>query len=112
MKGKTHEEWLVQIQQRYWVEHGDTTWTNAYRFYADRGQYAATETEAKRVLDHAYQIFNGKKIYNSKGERYETQSEGMIGIQIVSTKESDRNLEIVNHRIQKRIVTEWEDVEI
>ena len=112
MKAKTHEEWLVQIQQRYWVEHGETTWRNAYGYYADRGRYASSKEEAKRVLDHAYQIFNGKKIYNSKGERYETHKAGMIGISTVSTKETDRNLEIVNHRIQKRIVTEWEEVEI
>ena len=110
----THEEWFVGVQQKYWYEKGEHKWTNAVMWYPEhkRGQrYVRTKEEAEKVLDNAYKLWNGEHIYNEKGERYETHEAGMIGVTTVNTRESDDDLRIVKHIIQKRIVTEWETIE-
>lgn len=112
MKKEMHEEYLVQIMIRY--EEKDGRWTNAVRYdpNSKAGQrYVKTEAEAKAVLDRAYQMRNGAKVYDSNGERITTHSAGMIGVNMVHTKESDKAHEIVKHRIRKRLVTDWELVE-
>ena len=107
---KTHEEWIVLVKHRV-----DDGWWNARMWYPGvknfKDQYCKSEDEAKAVLNHAYKLWNGKKTYNSKGERYETQKCGMIGVDLVCTKDEDKRLELVEYKIRKRTVTEWETVE-
>ena len=106
-----HEEWLVQVKQRYWEEHGGDKWRNAMMWYGDGNRrYAKTAEEAKQVLDHAYVLFNGEKIYDADGKRYDTHPAGMLSVAVESTRESDKDLEIVASRVMKRIVTDWEEI--
>lgn len=110
----THEEWMVAVKQNCDVRRGEDRWWNAVMWYpkSKSGQrYVRTEEEARSVLNYAYERWNGEKIYNEKGERYETSYDGGIGITLVSTKETDEDMRIVKHKIKKRIVTEWEVVE-
>ena len=112
MKQEMHEEYLVQVMHRYSVKEGH--WSNAIRYMPDNKinqRYAESEEQAKAVLDNAYKKWNGQKVYDANGERRTTQAAGMIGVGVVHTKETDKDLEIVKHRIRKRLVSDWELVE-
>ena len=112
-KKKTHDEYYIGVEKRFDKGH----WWNAMMFhprYQNRKlseRYANTLEEAQEILDYAYKLCNGKKTYNSKGERYETHTAGMIGISVVHDARSDHDQEIVGHVIKKRTVTEWEVVD-
>lgn len=114
---KTHEEWFVGVRQKFDVERltREKRWFNAIGWHREYGEnfrrYVKTKEQAIEVLNNAYKLWNGEKIYNAKGERYETQSCGMIGISTVHTKETDEDMRIVEHIIQKRVVTEWETID-
>lgn len=107
----THEEWVVLVQQRYNVD--ENRWMNARMWYpgvnsiSDR--YCKTEQEAKAVLANAYRKWNGLKHYGADGKRVERVDEWSC---IVCDKNTDANMEIVKHKIRKRIVTDWETVEV
>lgn len=112
----THEEWYVGIVQKMDADKGDMRWKNAKSWYPGNklgDRYCKSEAEARKVLDYAYTLFNGTHCYNAKGERYETD-EVARGVRVgtVFTKEDDIALSIVRHRIQKRVVTDWEIVEM
>jgi hypothetical protein len=112
MEKKMHEQYHVQIMHRHDEKEG--RWLNAIADYYPHKpfqKYVATLEEAKKVLDCAYEYWNGHKVYDSNGERRTTQAAGMIGVSMVHTKETDKDLEIVKHRIRKRMVTDWELVE-
>ena len=71
-----------------------------------------TEEEAQAVLANAYKKWNSKKVYNADGKRSElVDSINGIGVSLVSDKDMDHRMEIIAHKIRKRIVTEWETVE-
>lgn len=110
-----HEQWFAGVIQRYEQEKGTTAYRNVTMWDNNRkpGQrYYPTKEAAQKALNHAYQLWNKKHIYNSKGERYEVQEAAPgIGISTVHTKETDRDMEIVKHIIQKRYVTKWETEE-
>ena len=111
MKQKTHEQWLVTVKQRW-----NDNWFNAIRWYPGNTmakRYAKSEEEAKAVLDYAYKLWNGKKSYDKDGKRYETSEIGTsgLGMSVEHTRDTDHDMEIVAHRIEKRIVTNWETVE-
>lgn len=109
------EEWLVQIMFK--MEEAEGKWSNARFYYpgvkfgGDR--YCKSEPEAKRVLDHAYEKFNGVRMYNDKGERYEVDKAAPgINVTSVITPKDDDYMRIVKHRILMREVTDWEKVQI
>lgn len=116
-----HEEWYVGVLKRFNQEEYEKTgkrpvYYNARMWYPGvnslQDRYCKTEEEAHRVLNHAYKKWNGMKLYNEKGERYETSEAAPgIGVSLVCTKETDRDHEIVGHVIRKRIVSDWETVE-
>lgn len=111
-KAKTHEEWMVGVKQKF--DEDKDGWTNAVMWYPTKKKwqrFVRTEEEAKKVLNYAYELWNGEKVYNEKGERYETSYAGCIGITTVSTKKTDEDMRIVKHIIKKRVVTDWELVE-
>ena len=112
---KQNEEWMVAIRHRCDKErHGDNArWANAMMYYSHSlsRRYAKSEAEARAALNHAYEIFNGVKLYDSNGKRYEYQQAGMIGVSLECDKKIDHDMEIVEHMIKKRIVTDWETVE-
>lgn len=112
---KTHEEWFVGVRQRCQVRRGEKRWYNAYGWYDDGhklgDRYVDSEEKARKVLDNAYRLWNGKKMYDGNGKRYDVHQAGMIGIATEHTKEADYDMEIVEHVIRKRTVTEWEEVE-
>ena len=113
-KARTHEEWFVGVRQKYWDEKGEKSWSNANLWMPNAklgDRYVGSETQARQVLNNAYTIWNGEKFYNEKGERYETQKAGSLGVTLVSTKETDEDMRIVKHIIRKRTVTDWETVE-
>ncbi len=108
----THEEWFVGVKKAYQFKYDkQQKWMNAMCWFYERKRYADSEEEAKKVLNKAYEMWNGEKVYNEKGERYDTESVGCIGITTVSTKETDAEQKIVEHIIRKRTVTDWETVE-
>lgn len=106
----THEEWLVQVKQKWEPDK----WRNAIGWWdGSKGlghRYVKTESEAREVLANAYQLWNSEQIYDMNDERITTETVGMIGISMVHTKKSDEDLMIIEHRIRKRIVTDWETV--
>ena len=109
---KTHEEWIVGIMFAHNEKEG--TYSNALYHYPGSkigDRYCKSHEEAQRVLEYVYRKFNSVKTYNAKGERYETRTEGHIGVTLVSRKEDDNRMRIVKHYIKKRTVTEWEIVE-
>lgn len=111
---KEHTQYFVGVLKRYEAEKGETRYYNALMWYPNRkagARYVTTEEEARKVLEYAYQLWNGTKTYDSNGKRYEHSKVGMIGVSIESTRKSDRDHEIVSHVIQRRTVTEWEEVE-
>lgn len=112
---KTHEEWFVGVRFKYEADEmkEEGKWKNAIMWYPplEGKRYASTKEEAHRILDYVYRMWNGEKAYNEKGERYETNSCGGIGITTVSTKKTDDNLRIVSHILRKRRVTDWEVIE-
>ena len=90
------------------------TWTNALGWVKGTklGQrYVKTKAEAVKVLNNAYQMWNGEKVYDSNGKRYETTQAGCIGVTTEHTRKTDHDLENVEHIIKKRVVTDWETVE-
>ena len=109
---KTHEEWIVVVKQRF-----DDRWRNARMWYPEaksiNDRYCKTEEEAQKVLANAYKLWNGEKAYNVDGTRSEVTSviEGLGSISFISDKKIDHDMEIVAHKIKKRIVTDWETVE-
>ena len=113
---KTHEEYFVGVLKKYDADKGETRFYNARAWYPGvnsiTDRYCKTLEEAKRVLAHAYKLWNGVKLYNEKGERYETtEAAPGIGVSLVCTKETDEDHRIVKHIIRRRVVTEWEVVE-
>lgn len=107
----THEEWIVLVQQRC-----EDRWLNARMWYPGvksiNDRFCKTEEEAHKVLENAYRKWNGKKVYNVDGKRSElVDSINGIGVSLVSDREQDHRMEIVAHKIRKRIVTEWETIE-
>lgn len=115
-KAKMHEQYYVGVIKRFEVENGDPNYYNALMWYPTRkpgARYVKTIEEAKRVLNYAYKLWNGTKVYDSDGKRIETSEIGNsgLGISIVSTKDDDRRQEIVKHIIQKRMVSDWDTVE-
>lgn len=113
---KTHEEWFVGVRFKYEADEMKRRgkWSNAIQWYpsAMSGQrYATSKEQAKKILEWAYRHWNGEKTYNEKGERYETNACGGIGITMVSTKKTDDDLRIVSHILRKRRVTDWEVIE-
>ena len=113
-KVTTHEEYLVLVQFR--SDADDNRWNNAKMWWPGvknlHDRYCGTEEEAQAVLANAYKVWNGKKHYDAEGKRYTPQDlGGGLGATLVHTKESDHDLEIVRHRIKKRLVTDWELVE-
>lgn len=108
----THEEWFVGVKKAYQFKYDkQQRWMNAMCWFYDKKRYADSEEEAKAILNKAYEMWNGEKIYNEKGERYETEKAGLVGVTTVSTRETDEHQKIVEHIIKKRIVTDWEIVE-
>ena len=109
---KTHEEWIVVVKQR-----NDDSWRNARFWYPEaksiNDRYCKTEEEAQKVLANAYKLWNGEKAYNADGKRSEVVSviEGLGSISVESDRKLDHDMEIVAHKIRKRIVTDWETVE-
>ena len=107
---KTHEEWLVLVQQRWDAKEG--RWRNARMWYPGRkdvnDRYCESEEEAKAVLANAFRKWNGTKRYDENGKRVQRVDEWTS---VVSDRETDAGMEIVKHKIKKRIVTDWETVE-
>ncbi len=113
MERKTHEQYLVKVLQRWQADKQQ--WSNALFWYpaSKPGQrFVTSQEEAEKVLDHALRLWNGKKQYNAKGERIETTEIGKsgLGVDLACTKGTDYDMEIINHQILKRTVTEWEEV--
>lgn len=114
---KTHEEWTVGIRKRFQDKYNEEGYYDALAYcpwmegVKVKSRYAKSEEEARRALDYVYQLFNGEKLYDRNGKRYEHQNAGHIGISIECTKETDADQMIVAHYIKKRIVTEWEVIE-
>ena len=111
MNQNTHEEWIVLVQQRC-----EDRWLNARMWYPGvkslTDRFCKTEEEAQAVLANAYKKWNGKKVYNADGKRSElVDSVNGIGVSLVSDREQDHRMEIIAHKIRKRIVTEWETIE-
>lgn len=112
-KKKTHDEYYIGVEKRFdkgrlW---NAMMWHPRYQNRKLSERYASTLEEAKEVLNYAYKLWNGKKVYDSNGKRYETHTAGMIGISVEHDVKSDRDQEIVRHVIKKRTVTEWEVVD-
>lgn len=109
---KTHEEWVVLVKQR-----SCDGWWNARLWYPEcksiNDKYCKTEEEAQKVLTYAYKLWNGKKAYNAAGKRSEVASviKGLGSISVESDRKIDHDMEIVAHKIRKRVVTDWETVE-
>lgn len=114
---KTHEQYFVGVIKKYQQKEyeADGKYYNAICWYPARkgnARYVGTLEEAKKVLDHAYKMWNGVHVYNEKGERYETNEAAPgIGVTMVLTKELDDRQRIVKHVIQKRLVTDWETID-
>ena len=109
----THEEYYVGVRQKYYADRGDMRYYNALGWYPGHkpGQrYVRTEDEARRVLNHAYELWNGEKVYDANGKRYETHAAGALGVNVEHTRETDDRMKIVAHIIKKRTVTEWETI--
>lgn len=118
MDAKMHEQYFVGVVQKFELEEfqKDGGYRNAMSWYPGRKslatRYVKTLEEAKKVLDNAYKTWNGVHVYNEKGERYEiSEAAPGIGVSLVCTKETDDRMRIVKHVIQKRLVTDWENVE-
>lgn len=114
MSEKTHEEWLVLVKQNF-RKDSKKPWYCAKLWYPSckglNDFYCSSEKEARKVLDHAYELWNGTKVYDSNGKRYETSPAGYLSVSVEHTKETDKDLMIVEHQIRKRIVSNWEIVE-
>ena len=111
----THEEWFVGVQQKCFLERDETKWSNAAMWCESIGlskRYASSEEEAMKVLNHALELWNGVKIYDSDGKRRECYDVGGgIGVAIVSTEKQDDDMRIVRYIIKKREVTDWEVID-
>lgn len=113
-KKDTHEEWIVLVQMR--CDEQEDRWLNARMWYPGvtkfNDRYSKTEQEARNVLDFAYKKWNGKKFYDADGKRRElVDSCGGLGVELVCDSATDHRMEIVRHKIRKRIVTDWETVD-
>ena len=113
-KKNTHEEWIVLVQMR--CQEKENKWWNARMWYPwvtnANDRYCKTRQEAFNVLDHAYKKWNGSRVYDINGKRHEQMDiGGGFGATLVSDKKMDHDMEIVRHKIRKRIVTDWETVE-
>ena len=109
---KTHEEWIVLVRQRCDADR----WMNARMWYPGvksiNDRYCGTEEEAQKVLANAYRKWNGVKVYNADGKRSElVDCINGIGVSLVSDKKQDYRMQIIAHKIRKRVVTEWETIE-
>lgn len=100
------EQYLAQIQNGYCKEN---EWWNAKMMMltdedmknGNTGRYCKTLEEAKQWIDKAVR----------KGQRLATHK-NVIGTPPLSIESApnEKNL-VINTRIKKRLVTEWEDVE-
>lgn len=107
---KMKEEWFVGVRKKFEEERGETGYYNAIMWYPYRNgnrRYAKSEEEAKAILNYAYRLWNGEKVYGDDGKRYEHTSAGMFGISIECDKKTDEAQRIVAHVIKRRKVTDW-----
>lgn len=109
------EQWYAGVIKKYDADKGETRWTSVSAWDNNKklgDKFYPTREAAEKALDHAYALWNGVHVYNSKGERYETtEAAPGIGVSLVCTKETDEQHRIVKHIIRKRYVSEWETVE-
>lgn len=97
------EQYLVQYQTKWDVEKGEDRWWNAVWLQSGcNKRYASTLKEAQEYLNKAIQ--NGEK----NATKWTTQEIGHSGLGI--SFEPNEGMRVVNTRIRKRQVTEWEEV--
>ena len=101
------KEYQVVAQHKWQVEREPGKWWNV-GFLLDNKRVYNTLEEAQDAVNRYLEQWNGVKVYNEKGERYETQVAGCIGIQTTHTRKDDEDQRIVAIRIKERKVSEWE----
>lgn len=105
------KEYQVIAQQEWQRKREPDKWWNV-GFLLDSKRVYHTLEEAQSAVDRYLEQWNGVKVYNEKGERYETQYAGCIGISTVHTKKTDEDMRVVAIKIKEREVTEWEETEV
>lgn len=105
------KEYQVVAQQEWQRRRHPDKWYNVGFMLDNKRVYHSFE-DALDAVNRFVEMHNGTKVYNEKGERYETQYAGCIGISTVHTKKDDADQRVVAIKIKEREVTEWEETEV
>lgn len=88
-------------------------WMNAASYVkkldgSDSSRYFETKEDAENAIRVALNKFNKDYKYNQNGERLEVLECGYIGVSITVPNAIDDSLRIIDWKISKRVVSDWE----
>ena len=108
---KTYTQYLAMYQDGFCVE--ENKWNNVAPCFHGLGvRYYRKEADAKADIARLIGQRNREHRYGADGKREElTDSINGIGVSMVCDRASDDLLRVRRWKIQRREVTEWEDVE-
>lgn len=98
------KEYMVVARQKF----DPDKWWNVGWLLDSKRVYKSLE-EVQDAVNRYLERWNSKKVYNEKGERYETQMAGCIGVSTVHTKQTDDDMRVIEMKIKCREVTDWEE---
>ncbi len=109
--GKTYTQFYATFQDGYCVEKGE--WHNVCQYMNGLGKrYYRKEADAKADIVRLIKQRNRDFTYNADGKREQfTDSTNGLGVSMKLDKKMDDLFRVLRWKLQRREVTEWEEVE-